>query len=61
MQCLKLFRLRRKTLKKCSPLTAAKNGEGDVHYDTGKSKVEVNLTDESKEVQEEVYEVMDLY
>ena len=28
-------------------------------YDTGKSKVEVNLTEESKEVQEAVYEVMD--
>ena len=32
-----------------------------MRYDTGKSKVEVNLTDESKEVQEAVYEEMDLY
>ena len=56
-----LFRFRRKSLKKSSPSTVAKKGEGDVRYDTGKSKVEVNLTDESKEVQEAVYEVIDLY
>ena len=49
-----LFRFRRKSLKKSSPSTAAKKGEGDVLYDTGKSNVEVNLTDEDA-----VYEVMD--